>query len=150
MTTWNYRVIKSIAADSLDVIYQIHEVYYHKDGSIDCWSSTPVEPLGVSEPGLRNDIQAFLVAFRLPVLELRYINGKAKLIAEKIGRSDHDLHADYTGKTARASDYINQILGNHLLLKQQPSVRQAFEKVDAALAELHALVSETPQLNAAV
>ncbi|WP_101758798.1 hypothetical protein [Oceanicoccus sp. KOV_DT_Chl] len=140
MTSWNYRVIKNEAA-SREATYQIHEVYYCQDGSIDCWNHTPVEPLGVSEPGLRNDIQAFLGAFRLPVLEERIVNGKARLVEEKIQSIGKDLHADYVSKTSRASGYLNQVLGNHLLLKQDPALRQAYEKVDQALTELHSAVS---------
>ncbi|MFA7554956.1 MAG: hypothetical protein WCY88_11950 [Spongiibacteraceae bacterium] len=141
MTTWNYRVIKKTCLDSCEQTYQIHEVYYHPDGSVDCWNHMPVEPLGISEPGLRNDIQSFLSAFRQPILEERLINGKAKLIAERMIRPSHDLQADYLDKTSRASGYISQILGNHLLLKQEPCLRQAYEKVDQALAELHELVT---------
>ncbi len=138
-TTWNYRVIKKTCPLTTEVTYQIHEVYYQPDGSIDCWNHTPVEPLGVSEPGLRNDIQAFLGAFRLPALEERFINGKARLLAEHRPSRTDDLHADYASKTSRASGYLNQILGNHLLLKQEPALREAYDKVDRALAELHAV-----------
>jgi hypothetical protein len=140
MTTWNYRVIKKTCAHSLEVTYQIHEVYYLKDGSIDCWNHAPVEPLGISEPSLRNDIQSFLAAFRQPILEERFINGKAKLVAERITKHAGDLQADYVSKTSRASGYINQILGNHLLLKQEPALRQAYDKVDQALMELNDIV----------
>jgi hypothetical protein len=141
MTTWNYRVIRKKCANTREVTYQIHEVYYLADGSIDCWNHTPVEPLGVSEPGLRNDIQSFLGAFRQPLLEERYINGKAKLVAERMSEPGKDLQADYVSKTTRASGYINQILGNHLLLKLEPRLRPAYDKVDQALAELHDIVN---------
>ena len=140
MTTWNYRVIKKTCAHTQEVTYQIHEVYYFDDGNIDCWNHSPVEPLGVSEPGLRNDIQSFLAAFRLPILEERFVNGKAKLVAERLPVYSEDLQADYVSKTSRASGYINQILGNHLLLKREPALRQAYDKVDQALAELHEIV----------
>lgn len=141
-TSWNYRVIKKTCPRSREITYQIHEVYYQPDGSIDCWNHTPVEPLGVSESGLRNDIQSFLGAFRLPVLEEHYINGKAKLLAERIPRRTHSLHEDYVSKTSRAAGYIYQILGNHLLLKKNPVLREAYERVDQALADLHALVDD--------
>ncbi|MEE8058052.1 MAG: hypothetical protein V3T17_09470 [Pseudomonadales bacterium] len=141
MTTWNYRVIKTTCARTREVTYQIHEVYYLDSGSIDCWNHTPVEPLGVSEPGLRNDIQSFLGAFRLPVLKVKFVNGKAKLLAERTTTHCTDLQADYVSKTSRASGYINQILGNHLLLKQEPALRKAYDKVDQALAELHDVVN---------
>lgn len=140
MTTWNYRVLKNTCAATREVTYQIHEVYYLADDTIDCWNDTPVEPLGISEPSLRNDINSFLGAFRLPVLEKRYSHGQERLIAERITIHDEDLQADYVSKTSRASGYINQILGNHLLLKKEPALRQAYDKVDQALAELHEIV----------
>ncbi len=143
MTTWNYRVIRKTCADTREVTYQIHEVYYQADGSIDCWNHVAVEPLGTSEPALRNDIQSFLRAFRLPVLEEHYINGKAKLLAERPMKVDEDLHADYVNKTTRAAGYLNQILGNHLLLKNEPNLRRAYNKVDQALAELHAILENS-------
>lgn len=136
MTTWNYRVIKKNCRRTQEETYQIHEIYYNTDGSVDCWNETPVEPLGISEPGLRNDIRSFLGAFRLPVLEEHIINGKALLRSELLSTSRNDLKADYASKTTRASSYIYQILGNHLLLKQEPGLRKAYDKVDQALAEL--------------
>lgn len=140
MTTWNYRVVKKICAHTQEVTYQIHEIYYNDDGSIDCWSDTPVEPLGVSEPSLRNDIRSFLSAFRLPVLEEHIVNGKARLFSERLARPHNGLQADYASKATRASGYIYQILGNHLLLKQEPELRQAYDKVDKALADLYEMV----------
>ena len=137
MTTWNYRVIKKPCSRTQETTFQIHEVYYLNNGEIDCWNHTPVEPLGLSEPSLRKDIQAFLGAFRLPALEERYRNGKAKLVEERSKSTSADLNNDYAKKASRASDYINQILGNHLLLKQQPALRQAYDKVDQALSELY-------------
>ena len=136
----NYRVIRKTCAHNQEVTYQIHEVYYFEDGTIDCWNHCPVEPLGVSEPGLRNDIQDFLRAFRLPILEEHFVDGKAKLVAERLPMHSEDLQADYVSKTSRASGYLNQILGNHLLLKQEPALRQAYDKVDQALTELHEIV----------
>lgn len=140
MTTWNYRVIKKVYPDTDEITYQVHEIYYHENGSIDCWNDTPVEPLGVSESNLRNDIRSFLGAFRLPVMEEKFINGKATLVDEKTSNHNQDLRSDYVSKTSRASGYIYQILGNHLLLKQEPALRKAYDRVDQALADLHEIV----------
>lgn len=142
MTTWNYRVLRKTCPRSREVTYQIHEVYYHQDGSIDCWNNTPVEPLGISEPGLRHDIQSFLGAFRLPVLEEHFTNGKARLAEEKLAHASGDLRADYISKASRASGYLNQVLGSHLLLKKDPALRQAYNKVDQALTELYNIVDK--------
>jgi len=144
MTTWNYRVIKKSSPLDQEVTYQIHEIYYREDGSVDCWNDTPVEPLGITESGLRNDIQSFLGAFRQPILEERYFNGKQTLVAETT--SDHpleDLAADYVSKAARASGYLYQVLGNHLLLKKDPGLRNAYDKVDQALKDLYETVSQS-------
>jgi hypothetical protein len=143
MTTWNYRVIKKACTPGQDVTYQIHEIYYREDGSVDCWNHTPVEPLGISESGLRNDIQSFLGAFRLPILEEQYVNGKETLVAEAMTDDLAGLEADYVSKASRASSYLYQVLGNHLLLKKDPSLRNAYEKVDQALNNLYEVVSQS-------
>jgi hypothetical protein len=137
MTTWNYRVIRKTCQITGDPTYQIHEVYYRDDGTIDCWTQEPVEPLGVSEAQLRNDVHAFLAAFRLPVLEQRYLLGQLCLVEERLvgGRRDA-LEKDYRSRASRASGYLFQVLGNHLLLKQAPELRDAYERVDQALVEL--------------
>lgn len=145
MTSWNYRVISKTSPGSQQPCYQIYEVYYFSDGSIDCWNDNPVEPLGGSEVELRNDIQAFLAAFRLPVLEQQYLHGQAKLTELAPTGNSRDLQLDYINKSSRASHYLKQVLGNHLLLKQDPQLRQAFEKVDQALAELHAVAESNTE-----
>lgn len=137
MTTWNYRVIRKTCPTSGDSTYQIHEVYYRPDGGIDCWTQEPVEPLGVSEAQLRNDVHAFLSAFRLPVLEQRYLLGQLCLVEERLSVDRREaLQSDYRSRANRASGYLSQILGNHLLLKQAPQLRDAYERVDQALVEL--------------
>lgn len=137
MTTWNYRIIKKTCAYTHQITYQVHEVYYSAEGVIECWNDQAVEPMGESENNLRNDIQSFLGAFRLPVLEENIINGKARLINEYRHKGNEDLQADYVAKVSRASGYLSQILGNHLLLKTEPALRQAYERVDQALTDLH-------------
>lgn len=141
MTSWNYRVIKKRGSQDGEATYQIHEVYYRQDGRIDCWTQQPVEPLGVNEAQLRNDIQSFLAAFRQPILEERNINGRSVLVEERTGKLDSSLVADYRDRSARASLYLYQMLGNHLLLRQNPALRLAYDRVDRALADLHDLAA---------
>lgn len=133
MTTWNYRVICKTANG--DTTYQVHEVYYREDGSVDCWTQEPVEPLGVSEAQLRNDLHAFLAAFRLPVLHEEQQRGRNVLVAEKLPPTT-DLQRDYLERISRASGYLYQVLGNHLLLKQDPALRRAYDQLEQALAAL--------------
>ncbi|HSB98040.1 MAG TPA: hypothetical protein VLC91_16385 [Spongiibacteraceae bacterium] len=138
MVTWNYRVIAKKCAKSGLVTYQIHEVYYTEDGNIDCWTQQPVEPLGTGEAHLRNDLHAFLAAFRSPVLEEKLVLGQLQLVEEKLeGKPGEDLRLDYKGRVNRASGYLFQMLGNHLLLKQDAKLRGVYDKVDRALAELN-------------
>ena len=146
MVTWNYRVIAKKCAKSGLVTYQIHEVYYTEDGGIDCWTQQPVEPLGTSEAHLRNDLHAFLAAFRNPVLEEKLVLGQLQLVEEKQpGKPGEDLLLDYRGRVNRASGYIFQMLGNHLLLKQDATLRAAYDRFDQALTELNeALGAESP------
>jgi|KBSSwiStaDraftv2_1062776.scaffolds.fasta_scaffold22614_6 hypothetical protein len=137
MANWNYRVIRKHCAKSGMVTLQIHEVYYAEDGSVDCWTQQPVEPLGTSEPQLRNDVHAFLAAFRKPLLEEKLVLGQLQLVEEKNSQMVlDDLRRDYLSRINRASGYLFQMLGNHLLLKQNPSLAKAYDQVDRALAEL--------------
>jgi CRISPR/Cas system-associated exonuclease Cas4 (RecB family) len=151
MVTWNYRVIAKKCPKSALVTYQIHEVYYTEDGGIDCWTQQPVEPLGSSEAHLRNDLHAFLAAFRNPVLEEKMVLGQLQLVDEKQGaKVGEDLLLDYKGRVNRASGYIFQMLGNHLLLKQDPALRSAYDRFDQALAELNDALGAEPRAEARV
>jgi hypothetical protein len=144
MANWNYRVLRKRCTKTGMETLQIHEVYYAEDGSVDCWTQQPVEPLGTSEPQLRNDVHAFLAAFRKPVLEEKMVLGQLQLVEEKNAAvALDDLRRDYLSRTSRASGYLFQMLGNHLLLKQNPSLAAAYDQVDRALAELSAAVEST-------
>ncbi|MFT3928771.1 MAG: hypothetical protein QM709_00625 [Spongiibacteraceae bacterium] len=137
MANWNYRVIRKSCQRTGTVTYQVHEVYYAEDGRIDCWTQQPVEPLGTSEAQLRNDVHAFLAAFRQPVLEEKFVLGQLQLVEEKIERTqEEDLERDYKSRVSRASGYLFQMLGNHLLLKQDSHLRKAYDAVDQALTKL--------------
>ena len=136
MTTWNYRVIRKNCPNGGQPTYQIHEVYYRENGSIDCWTQAPVEPLGTTEPQLRNDVHAFLAAFRMPVLEEKIVRGQSLLVEERVAGRRDALQQDYSSLASRASGYLFQVLGSHLLLKQDPALREAYDRVDQALAEL--------------
>lgn len=140
MANWNYRVIRKVCASTGGVTYQVHEVYYSEDGAIDCWTQQPVEPLGTTESELRNDVHAFLAAFRKPVLEEKLVLGQLQLVEEKLPRSQSgqqdELRSEYKNRATRATGYLFQMLGNHLLLKQDASVSEAYDRVDRALTDL--------------
>lgn len=137
MANWNYRVIRKCCARTGLVTYQVHEVYYTEDGAIDCWTQQPVEPLGTSEAQLRNDVHAFLAAFRKPVLEEKLVLGQLQLIEEKLpGVQYDDLRHEYKNRATRAIGYLFQMLGSHLLLKQDVSMSEAYDRVDRALTDL--------------
>lgn len=67
MTTWNYRVIKTLDNEA-DVIYQIIEVYYDEDGAIEYWSAQPDAAGGEDLDGLKDDLLHQLEALDKPVL----------------------------------------------------------------------------------
>ena len=137
MANWNYRVIRKTCPRTGEATYQVHEVYYAENGGIECWTQQPVEPLGTTEAQLRNDVQAFLGAFRQPVLEERLILGQLRLVEERIEHAaGGELERDYRSRASRAGTYLFQILGSHLLLKQNPELRAAYDQVDRALVQL--------------
>jgi hypothetical protein len=137
MANWNYRIIRKTCPRAGTLSHQVHEVYYAEDGSVDCWTQHPVEPLGITEAQLRNDVHAFLAAFRKPVLEEKIVLGQLQLAEVRLDREgDDDLERDYKNRASRASAYLFQMLGNHLLLKQNTDLRMAYDKVDQALTQL--------------
>ncbi|MDB6062621.1 MAG: hypothetical protein JWM78_2724 [Verrucomicrobiaceae bacterium] len=137
MTNWNYRVIRKTCVKTGLTTYQVHEVYYTENGGVDCWTQQPVEPLGTSEAQLRNDVHAFLAAFRRPMMEERMVLGQLQLVEEKLARvRQDDMRGEYKDRASRASGYLFQMLGNHLLLKQDATLAAAYDRVDRALTEL--------------
>jgi len=75
--TWNHRVIRTILDGQ--VFYGIHEVYYDTDGKVTNWTANPVAPVSETRLGLRQEIERFLAAADLPVIEMRGLGGhKAK------------------------------------------------------------------------
>ena len=77
--SWNYRVIRRPDGGH-GFTYQIHEVFYKKDGTPDVWSADPVAALGETGEELREDIGYMLRAFSKPVLIERKSNGEINLI----------------------------------------------------------------------
>lgn len=138
MANWNYRVIRKTCSRTGMVTYQVHEVYYTETGGIDCWTQEAVEPLGTTEAELRNDVHAFLAAFRKPVLEEKMVLGQLQLVGEKLPSlpAQVDLRREYKNRVSRAAGYLFQMLGNHLLLKQDPALGEAYDNVDHALTRL--------------
>lgn len=69
MAYWNYRVI----VDDINIFgeknYQIKEVYYNDDNTINAISQNGISPYGNTKEELENDINLMLKALNLPILE---------------------------------------------------------------------------------
>lgn len=138
MSTWNYRALSKTDPDSDTMLYDIQEVYYRDDGSIDCWTAESVKPSGEALAELREDIRHFLHAFRRPVLEEHQIDGRAVLVEDTGDHPINDGHYfEFMDRAAVATDYIYQCLGSHPLIKKEPSLCALYDKAEAALAELY-------------
>lgn len=83
--SWNHRVIRRSNAPSSNPkwTYQIHEVYYNDDGSIENWTENPVAPMGENLLELQSEIRHFSGALNQPVLEEVDFNGKETLLEIK-------------------------------------------------------------------
>ncbi len=78
--SWNYRVVRTIVtweetfsdttSEEFYYEYEIREVYYHGDGSIECVNREPPSPYGNSVAELTEDLGLFKLALNRPVLEL--------------------------------------------------------------------------------
>ena len=89
MSYWNYRAIRKSHEESDTDTYQIHEVYYDKDGNIEGWTESPVKPLGETPDELREDIRFFIKAFQKPILEEQIKDGK--LVGKEMGYMSKDI-----------------------------------------------------------
>lgn len=70
--TWNYRAILK------DNFFQIHEVYYTKDGKIRCWAAAGICPIGETAEELENDLKYMLEAFKKPALREEWDDKRKK------------------------------------------------------------------------
>lgn len=134
MTYWNYRVIEKRCFESDATSYQIHEVYYADDGSIEHWTEEPVQPLGETVAELREDIRLFLQAFRRPILELR----EGALIPDGADSPINEGHYfEFMDRASVAVDYVYQFLGSHPLIKKEARLLELYERAEEALADLY-------------
>lgn len=73
--TWNYRVVEKNIADKVDcsyitydtTVYEIHEVYYDKDGNISMFSADPISPYGNDLDDLAKDLEKIKEALKKSV-----------------------------------------------------------------------------------
>lgn len=138
MSTWDYRALRKTHPDADVASYEIHEVYYREDGSIDCWTAESVRPYGETLTELREDIRHYLHAFRRPVLEEQQIDGRAALAEDTGDDPINDGHYfEFMDRAGVATDYLYQFLGSHPLIKTEPSLCALYDKAEAALAELY-------------
>ena len=118
--------------------FQIHEVYYARDGSIESWTSNPVTPLGESSGGLREDIHYFLAAFRKAVLEEREENGKLTLKPAYVDQAINEGHYfELMDRVSVALGHCHEFVGSHPLTRRTEKLNQLYEKAEAALYALY-------------
>lgn len=138
MSYWNHRVIRKRYPDSDTISYQVHEVYYADNGSIEQWTEDPVQPFGETAEELREEIRFFLQAFRRPILERREVDGEWALIPDEDGSPINEGHYfEFMDRASVAVDYVYQFLGSHPLLKNETRLREIYERAEKALAELY-------------
>ena len=118
--------------------YHVHEVYYREDGGIDCWTQTPVTPMGETAGELREDIRYFLHAFRRPILEEQETDEGSTLVSDDANEAINDGHYfELMDRASVALDYIYQFLGSHPLMRKEKTLQEVYEKAEEALAELY-------------
>lgn len=76
--SWNFRVIKKKTND--EEYYEIHEVYYNKNGEIDYRSVEPISPFGHTKAELADSLLKMTACLKKPVLEIVVKRGKEKLV----------------------------------------------------------------------
>lgn len=74
--TWNYRIIKkSLSGKST---FEVHEVYYRPDGSIQGWTENSIIPTGDTVEDLKKDFSRQLLAFEAEVLDADELEKQSK------------------------------------------------------------------------
>lgn len=66
--SWNHRVVRRVYPDA-EVLYEIHEVYYNPDGTVDMMTVDGIDPIGEDLAGLRWTLEHMLRALEKPVLD---------------------------------------------------------------------------------
>ena len=66
--SWNHRVVRRIW-ETKEVTYEVHEVYYDKDGTKDGMTVNPIVPTGDSVAELRKDMERYMKALDKPVMD---------------------------------------------------------------------------------
>ncbi|MBM4055325.1 MAG: hypothetical protein FJ264_11805 [Planctomycetes bacterium] len=136
--TWNYRVIRKLIKETNECIYEIHEVYYDKNGQIEGWTKESVKPSGITLAELREDIRYFLRAFREPALEEKIENGKEVLVEdESVIDINSGHYFEFMDRVSVALDYLYQFVGSHPLLKKEQELKENYSKVEELLAYLY-------------
>ncbi|HOP46922.1 MAG TPA: hypothetical protein PK874_04605 [Desulfobacteraceae bacterium] len=143
MSHWNYRVIRKYHKESDSSTYQIHEVYYDDENIIECWTQSPVEPMGESLAELRNDIQYFLLAFQKPVLKEIIKNGKEVLaLDEEVSEINIGHYPELLDRSLVATDYLYQFIGNHPVVRKNRELFEIYSRAEEALSLLYQRVGE--------
>jgi len=68
MGTWNYRVVEHKCSKTGEVFFQIHEVFYNKNGAIAAVSRNPTTPQGGDKESLGAELSCMSEALDKPVL----------------------------------------------------------------------------------
>jgi hypothetical protein len=75
---WNHRVI--VRLEGLEQLYELHEVYYRDDGSIEGWTAGPVRVMGDSVKEMKQSLRWMLKAMDKPVLTVKKQGRKEVLV----------------------------------------------------------------------
>ena len=136
MSYWNYRILKLEDPNGNENIYQVHEVYYDDDSTINYWSSDPVSPSGTTTQELREDIQYQLNAFRKPILKEKK-NGDSLIPDEEESEINNGHYFEVLDRASVAIDYIYQFLGSHPILKKHENLKEIYDQVEKKHGELY-------------
>ena len=136
MSHWNYRIIKKEYPEHNENTYQIHEVHYNDDGTIEAWTENPISPFGVTAGELREDIRYQLNAFRKPILKENE-KGDSLVPDEEEPEINHGHYFEALDRASVAVDYIYQFLGSHPVLRKHEKVKAIYEQAEQKLGELY-------------
>lgn len=97
--TWNYRVVEKEVChgEDTDLLYEIYEVYYAEDGSIEGWTESEVSPSGSDLEELQSDIAHFQNALSRPTLRVKTLSSGKEVLEEVSGQNNDTNKARQQG-----------------------------------------------------
>lgn len=138
MVLWNYRVIYVEDEEDGEDNYAIHQVFYNDLGQIKGWTNKPVACFGEEIAELRSDLHRHHNALQRPVLYLKTVNGKERLVESNAPLSVYNGHYfEFADRAHVALTYLEEFLGTSPILQTEEGLARIYKDLVNAATSLY-------------